>query len=210
MSVDHSIQLFFPAEQVAAALLATAEMADRRGAAECEVRLPGGRSLSLPFGAGAERAPVVLEPGGDAEWLSTCLLFRPDEAIRSYLQAHSEHLKDTLVTVEREEYASIGYIYLLVTLGKRYARLSFKAPGADMSLLFVASGSIQGRFLELLRTCEGVLGLIDVESGDYFLLEDPSRTIKPDPGRLAGLGWSAKSYIDPWTDTLLDASRTVE
>lgn len=176
MGLDYSINLYFPADRVGAALRELARIAPPGD--ETIVRVPGGE-VCIPFPSGfASRRnhdPVVLVASGAVEHFETTILFPIDEAISR------RDLSSGYETVRGTEYIRIGYIYLTIRLGCLYAEFSFTAATSGMSRLFVASESIRGRFRELLAAACGVVGWLDEEDYQFHRLDDPTQTITPEP-----------------------------
>lgn len=230
MGLDYSIDLLIPADRVEALLLATADVALRRtkravarpewgkarvvprGAPlpsleetdEFEkplvVHLPSGARALLPFTHRFETDPVTLAPGGYGLDLDTVLAFPLDDALRRY-KADTDSGKD--MEKDGRRYLSVGYIYLTVHLGQRYALFEYTAATTRMSLLFRESRSIHSVFLDLLARAGGGAGLIDVETDEHLLLSDPSRSVQAGELRDELDGFRAESDGDE-TDLFAD------
>ncbi len=196
MGLDYSINLYFPAHRVGAALCALARIAPSGPATV--VRLPDG-DASVPFSSCWKHDPVeLLAPGSRVEF-ETSLLFPFDEVIRSGELSHGYE------PYEGTDCAEIGYIYLRVHIGCLFAEFSFTAATSGMSRLFVASESIRGRFRELLAAADGVAGWLDQEDFEYHTLDDPTQTFVPEhvlsPSEHAssppdeGVDWSSPDWL---------------
>ena len=72
-----------------------------------------------------------------------------------------------------------------------------------MSRLFVESGAIHRRFLDLLTATEGLAGVIDLEDGTYLLLDDPAKAVRVGREEFELPGGSDEVDIDRFTEALL-------
>jgi hypothetical protein len=171
MGLDYSINLYFPARSVGAALRAYAQFAplDRK----TTVRLIE-NEVSIPFSSDWKHDPIELLGSGNSISLETCALFPIDDAIRQGAYGYN------FANVGGTEFVQIGYIYLTVRLGCLYSELSFTAATSGMSRLFESSDAIRGRFREVLEAADGVAGWLDKEDFEVYSLIDPNQTIVPE------------------------------
>jgi hypothetical protein len=175
MGLDYSINLYFDASRLEDALLAAAAMAAPLGE-PIHVRMPSGRSLTLPFTHDFKTEDCQLRAEGQPLCLDTVLRFPNDGVVGPYFERHHGGADPRRIGPIVE----IGYIYLWVHLGHRYSELAFTAATSTMSLLFLESPSIRGQFLNLLHGAGGLAGVFDIETDEFPILSDPDRKIRID------------------------------
>jgi hypothetical protein len=199
VGATYTFHLCFPAACAPAVLRAAAAMADPVG--ESRVRLPDGSSLAVPFTVRLNSGEVAL---GAEPWTTfdASLWLPVDEAVRAFVEgdeASDASLRRTRRAGEGGPEVAIGYVYLTVGVGRRYALLSFSAPTTDMSLLFQNSAAIRGRFDRLLMENGGLLGLFDQEWAHFPLLPDFTRHVVLDEERIR------RADADGWVEAALAA-----
>ncbi|HEX2905313.1 MAG TPA: DUF6000 family protein [Phototrophicaceae bacterium] len=176
MGLNYSIDLYFPIDNVEKVLMATIAIAEVVPDAQTQIKLPSGNTITVPFTTNFRNGASIDLTIDNEFALDTALLFIEDAAIREYYEGNNHRATGYGDVLD----CPIGYIYLHITCDKQYVCFSFTAAVSSMSLLFVKSASIQNRFLEILNTNGGVIGLIDVEDWDYLLLENPALRISDD------------------------------
>ena len=175
MGIRYSVDLYFHIDDLEKALLATADIAWHGGGDFVNVLLPDQSKVTLPFDSNVKDDPINLD-GDERTYFNTSLLFFEDQKILEYISSDW----DVKVQIKDRTYIRYGIIDLDISLGKRYVRFSFTPVTSGMSRLFLESEAIQRRFLELLHSAKGVLGLIFIESDEYPLLENPKMVVTAD------------------------------
>lgn len=170
MGMDFSYQLFFPRTALVEMLEHLGGIADPTG--EPTVLVLPDRTVRLPYSTWAG-TPLQLRPDdGLPRWeFALSLWFDLDDAIRDYLQPRTTHDLPAEAFYDERGRARIGYVYLTVDrdltdrtgTGGDLVLFSFGTPGSSMSVLFLESDSIRRTFTELLATCHGVYGVLDLE-----------------------------------------------
>jgi hypothetical protein len=127
------------------------------------------RTVELPFGTWGEPQRRIAWDDTRESWLfSTVLRFAPDEPIEDYLR----HL-DGAGELNPDRYdergrLDVGFIDLAVydetgTTGEDLVCFVFGTPGTSMSIAFMESDSIRSAMVDLLESCRGVYGVLDME-----------------------------------------------
>lgn len=199
MGLDYSVNLYFRVEDVERALLATVGIAHVDAIERnLSVTLPNRKTIDLPFTSHFETEPVELAVGGRIQ-LDTVLLFPQAKEIFQYLGERDgfEVIKDG------KAYYRLGMIYLHVRCGQEYAEFAYFAATSGMSRLFLNSTTIQYRFLELLSFADGILGLFDIESFEYPLLENTSVRLRQDNSDLED--WLSEHWVDRFVNWVKEA-----
>ena len=141
------------------------------------VTLPTGHVMDVPadpfFWSRMPDAPTKPVPVQDAS-IAWVFRFPVDDHIRAYNRQNDNF--DLLFWLDGREYIRLGYVYLFVNAGVRFARVSFLPASRDMARLFENSPTIRGYFLDVLDQSNALGGAIE-GWGVYCLLEDPSREI---------------------------------
>ena len=204
MGQQYAFQLCFPRGHASDVLRATAAFAEPVG--ERRVALPDGERLVLPFTVGLESGETTVETG---RWtmFDTSLWLPMDGAVRGYLDETAADLRAAgdegwtarLRQGDSGEEAAIGYVYLTVGLGVRYALFTFSAATSNMSRLFYASEAVRGRFARLLEAHGGLRGLLDLEWSLFPLLTARGAYVLLDEGVLREAG------PDGWVEAALAA-----
>ena len=132
--------------------------------------------MNLPFEGWVDTGRQIRWDDPSPTWeFMTVLRFEVDEAIADYLDRRASDSGAPHASKEdkRPEMAGIGYIYLtvyndLAAFSKDAADpdlvlFQFGTPGTSMSILFTESSAIRQAFIRLLKTCQGVVGLLDME-----------------------------------------------
>ena len=195
MGLTYSFQLGFPADRAADVLRATAAMAAPLG--ESRVRLPDGTTLTVPFTVRFESGDVTL---GTEPWtLFDAVLWLPVDAPVRALAEECE-TGDPVFRLEGREggdgpEVAIGFIYLTVGVGERYALFTFSAPTSDISRLFEDSAAIRGRFARLLAENGGLIGLFDQHGPPFRLLPDLERSVVFDEDGMLQLEGDADAWV---------------
>jgi hypothetical protein len=199
MGATYTFHLGFPADRAADVFRAIAAMADPAG--ESRVRLPDGSTLVVPFTVHLQPADVMI---GAEAWttLDTVLWLPVDEPVRALVTVRGA--ADPLHPYrwrrgEGAQEVALGYVYLTVGVGARYALFSFTAPTTEYSRLFAESAAIRGRFQRLLTENGGLVGLFDQHGPPFPLLPDLTRHVAPDADVLAG------ADADAWVEAALAA-----
>jgi hypothetical protein len=178
MGMDYRYLLFFEREACLDVLERLGEMAWAYPGHQTILALPD-REVVLPFSGWQETGPRISwdDPGPTWDFMTT-LSFEPDQAIDYYLGRlrrgpSGEGAGDDGGTrLDRQGRAGVGYIYLTVHndmaswpsgTGEDLVAFEFDTPGSSMSVLFTESESIRWAFTQLLETCRGVYGLLDLE-----------------------------------------------
>jgi hypothetical protein len=175
MGIDYSINLYYPIEQLEAVLLKLPSIASITTGANTSIEIPTGQCISVPFTSGFKNSSVQLKSLGSSITLDTTIIFDVDDPIRDFIRQHSW---EKLFTRSRRQ-IPIGYIYLNIILGHENVEVSFIAATSDMSRLFVNSESIHHKFIDFMKSTNGLLGLIDIEKSHYLLLTNPEKEIRP-------------------------------
>ncbi|MBL8164155.1 MAG: hypothetical protein JNJ61_19355 [Anaerolineae bacterium] len=168
MGTCYSIKLYYPVGNIDRALNALAGIANSTG--NLHLRLPNRQTLSLPFELCSYKptpahTSIPLELHQKVR-MRIDLLFPDEPALYDYNPARDVVMRDG------KPHRPLGAIDLTVTCGERYAEFSYEAITDGMSHLLLKSSSIRGEFSKLLAAGDGMLGLVDVGSGEYALLED--------------------------------------
>lgn len=189
MGIDYSINLYYPIELLEAVLLKLPAIAYITAGANTEIELPNGRCISLPFTSTSKDAPVQLKSIGSSITLDTSLMFDIDDPIWDYIrQGYSEdHLN------QYRKQIPIGCIYLHIYMGNKNIEMAFTAAVSDMSRLFVNSKSIHNKFINFMRSTNGLFGLIDIEEGYFLLLTNPQKEVWP-------AGYEIETEFEPYYD----------
>jgi hypothetical protein len=176
MGIRYSVKLYYPVENLGRALNALADIASPTG--NLLLMLPTGQTMSLPFELFSYKpTPIHTSIPLDLHQkvqMSTALLFPDEQALYDYNPARDVVMRDG------KPHRPLGIIELTVTCGESYAEFSYEAVTSGMSRLMLKSSSIRGEFSKLLATGDGVLGLVDVESWEFALLEDTNLWISTD------------------------------
>lgn len=175
MGLDYKINLYFEVERLEAALKAVAASA-KPSSQSVVVVLPTGQRLVLPFEQdeafehNIADGDHVIRSGEMGIRLRSILRFVTDEEIRKQLPEDYMGFDGPNV--------DLGYIYLHIDAGLRYVELSFRAAYSRLSIMFEHSSSIHRRFLDILNDAGGIVGIIDTERCEHFLLlDDPTRIV---------------------------------
>lgn len=175
MGLDYKINLYFEVERLEAALMAVAASA-RPPSQSVAVVLPTGRRLVLPFEQdeafehNTTDGDHIIRSGVMGVRLRSILRFATDEEIRKQLDKNYIGFDGPIV--------ELGYIYLHIDAGQLYVELSFLAAYSRLSIMFERSPSIHRRFLDILQDAGGVVGIIDTERDEHFLLlADPKQVV---------------------------------
>jgi plasmid maintenance system killer protein len=181
MGLDYSVELFFPIENIKAALEATLEHAIEF-AAETSISLPNGSIITVPFANKFEQ----LQSGSKEQFelkanKSMRLILSMRFPFDTYLEKYSANRHpDYLANYQGEVYCRVGYVYLGIQCSQSYAEFSFTAATTQMSLLFQDSPSVHQVFRSILAKAGGLYGHIDIETYyEYIPLEYPKLRITP-------------------------------
>lgn len=184
-----SVNLYLPQANVAAGLHAVAESAEPGSTEPCEVRLPDGMVLRLPFGS-REGASTRLTLGADPIGLELVLKVPVDEVIEEWWDEEP-------YTEGGTQFVGIGVIRLWVSLGAKYAEMRFYGPSGDVSTILSNSPAVHELLLSILGEAGGIAGAIIDEDGNAKLLSDLATELQidwkradrgdgdPDPDKLA-------------------------
>jgi hypothetical protein len=144
MPRQYSFELFYPADQVPAALDALSEILTpiRRKRTHKPIKERDWNLSRL-----TPDSPIFLE---------TSLLFPADKLIRAF---HAARDAESEWTEEGVECLPVGAIRQAIRVGVRYALLSFTASTGGISDLFRDSPAVWGQFAALLRSSGGLAGL---------------------------------------------------
>ncbi len=164
MGMDFRYLLYFEREACLDVLERLGDMAEN--SAESSTTMDAGdRTMVLPFASWNGTGPHISWDDPSPSWdFMTVLCFQPDDAIESY--EADNHQRDELGR------AIIGFIYLTVhrnvtaapsETGEHLVLFEFGTPGSSMSVLFAESESIRRTFIQLLESCRGVYGVLDME-----------------------------------------------
>jgi hypothetical protein len=181
MGLDYSVELFFPIENIKAALEATVENAGEFKA-ETTIMLPNGDTITVPFANKVEqlnngtKEEVELNANKSMR-LILVMRFPFDETIEKFIARSNPFY---LAAHQGEADCRIGLIYLGIHCGESYAKFSFTASTSQMSLLFQDSPSVHQVFRNILSKAGGLYGHIDIEAYyEYIPLERPKLRISP-------------------------------
>jgi hypothetical protein len=180
MGMDFSYMLFFERKNRFDVLEQLVEMADVSGEKQTLLIFPD-RVIRLPFEAWLETTAHLEGDDPSPRWeFMTVLCFKVDEVIRDYLQRQGYRQRETgrarneELLLDSQGRAGIGYIYLTIyndisefnadSADTDLVMFQFDTPGSTMSILFYESSSIRQAFIDLLKTCQGVCGIFDMEN----------------------------------------------
>jgi hypothetical protein len=180
VGMDYRVLLFFERGARLDVLERIAEMAQLAPGRRTILDLPD-RTVLLPFSGWLQTGPRISGDEASPTWdFMTVLGFEPDEAIDHYLERLRRQPGAGIEgdgdgdPLDPQGRAWVGYIYLSVHndmtrwlsgTGEDLVLFEFGTPGSSMSVLFTESESIRRTFTQLLETCRGVYGLLDVEDG---------------------------------------------
>jgi hypothetical protein len=169
-----SVNVYLPPARIAAALEATAHVADLSHSFPCEVVLPHGHLLHLPFGRMQPSDPAVVKRGREPGRFDLVLKVPTDEV--------TDEWWDEVPNLEEGgQYIGLGWISLSVGIGERYAEMMFFGPSGAVSSILYESPSAHRRLLGVLQEAGGLAGAIVsdtvVEVRD---LASPHRTLTID------------------------------
>lgn len=171
MGLRYSVNLYFRVEDIEKALLTTIALADiHPGPQPLKLRLPDGKWLELPFTSRFKSDPVELAAGARAE-LDSILLFPPSADLSAYFGPQDG--QKAARSQDDQDYYALGMIDLSIECGRQFAELSYTAATSHVSRLFLYSQTVWMRFTDLLHSAGGIMGLLDIESYEYPLLENP-------------------------------------
>ncbi len=173
MGLDFSYRLFFPSTRRFEVLERLAEMAEPDLEKGTWLVFPD-RVLALPFEAWLDTSSRLNWDDPSSKWdFMTVLRFALDPEIIAYLerQRHprlAEKLQAALdAPPGSDRNVGIGYIYLSIDrqpeAGDGLVLFQFDTPGTTMSILFVESQSIRQAFIQVLESCQGLYGILDME-----------------------------------------------
>lgn len=177
MGMDYRYLLFFERGARLDVLERLGEMAWANPDHQTILALPD-RDVVLPFSGWLKTGSRVSWDDPSPTWdFMTTLSFAPDPAIEYYLGrlrrgSAGGDADDGTTRLDRQGRAGVGYIYLNVHndmaswpsgTGEELVLFEFGTPGSSMSVLFTESESIRRTFTQLLETCRGVYGLLDLE-----------------------------------------------
>jgi hypothetical protein len=197
VGLNYAFQLAFPRVRAADVLRATAAFAEPVG--ECLVTLPDGERLALPFTVGLESVETALETGMWA--LFDTVLWLPVDDAEAWRYYRDERSTEGRVRRGKAgDEVAVGYVYLTVGIGARYALFTFSAATSDMSRVFSESEAVRRRFARLLEDNGGLRGLLDLEWGAHFpLITRPGAYVVLDEGVLREAG------PDAWVEAAIAA-----
>jgi hypothetical protein len=189
VSWNCAINLYLPAANLGTALLATSKVVEPSSTAPCEVLLPNGECLSLPFGGLDDRPQHQVIVGSEPVRLDLVLKVPVDAAIDEWWD-EEPYLENGC------RYAGIGMINLYLSVGARYAEMSFHSLSESVSNVLYESRAIHDRLLRVLQQAGGLAAAIVPDDGPVRVLSDPSVELKidwervknggdPDPERMA-------------------------
>lgn len=168
MGLDYRYRLYFERDARCDVLEHLAAMAAPTADGPATIVLPD-RTLELPFGTWRQPQRRIDWDDTSEPWLfSTVLRFAPDEPIEDYLR----HL-DGAAGLDPDRYdeqgrLDVGFIDLAVydetsATGEDLVCFVFDTPGTSMSIAFMESDSIRSAMVDLLASCRGVYGVLDME-----------------------------------------------
>lgn len=174
MGLDFSYLLFFDRRVRFTVLEHLAEMSEFNLERQTALIFPD-HVMILPFEGWVDTGRQLRWDDPSPTWeFMTVLRFDVDEPIAGYLDRRARDPEAIgKIEEDRPEMAGIGYIYLTVyndlaafsqdAADPNLVLFQFGTPGTSMSILFTESTAIRQAFIRLLETCQGVLGLLDME-----------------------------------------------
>jgi hypothetical protein len=170
MGLDYSYLLYFKRKRVWDAL--------QRVAAVCEPsQLPTlisltGSFISLSL-ATCDPRKHILKSSDPELCFRISMRFSMDDELATYIEETFRN-ESAVAELRQASSVSIGYIYLtvyndLAALNRdladpELAAFEFLAATSSMSLLFAQSASVRARFAGLLEACQGVCGVLNLET----------------------------------------------
>ena len=153
MSWNCSVHLYLRPGDIAAALDATARVADLSRSLPCEVVLPHGHHLHLPFGRMQPSAPARVTVGREPGRFDLVLKVPADEVTDQWWD-EEPYLEGGC------QYIGLGWITLSVGIGEQYAEMMFYSLGGAVSNILYESPSAHNRLLGVLHEAGGSAGAI--------------------------------------------------
>jgi hypothetical protein len=184
-----SINLYFPASKVADALEAVTRIADLSSMAPCALSLPGGLSVTLPYGRSRDNGPSKRTIGTEPTKIEFVLKVPADETVDRLSE-------EELCEEDGSLYARIDLNGLWISVGQKYAELSFHGLTGPASTILWQSAAVHGRLLSVLEQAGGLAGAVISDDGAVRLLSSPPVDLRidwdwvsqggdPDPEKLA-------------------------
>lgn len=168
MGLDYRYRLYFERDARFDVLERLAGMAAPTADGPATIVLPD-RSIELPFGTWSQPQRRLAWDDTSEPWLfSTVLRFPPDEPIEDYLGRVDGAAGLSPDRYDEQGRLDVGYIGLDVhdetsTTGEALVCFVFDTPGTSMSIAFMESDSIRSCMVDLLASCRGVYGVLDME-----------------------------------------------
>jgi hypothetical protein len=168
VGLDYRYRLYFERDARCDVLERLAGMAAPTADGPATIALPD-RSIELPFGTWGQPQRRIAWDDTKAPWLfSTVLLFPPDEPIEDYLGHVDGAAGLSPDRYDEQGRLEVGYIDLAVydetsSTGEDLVCFVFDTPGTSMSIAFMESDSIRSCMVDLLASCRGVYGVLDME-----------------------------------------------
>lgn len=191
MGTHYRIWLFVPVENIGVALAELEKIVDKTYTHPMEITLPDGETIQVSDLRNYPPHNTILKPDDYLSWVSytVSLYFPIDEIVQNYMRKEDESLKEMsnytlsenqVVVINNEKYFPHGGIVVMLQCGRKYCKISVGSVAKSQNILIRGSTGFHKMMQRILKSADGVAGLINIGEYEYFLLENPNLTIKLD------------------------------
>lgn len=184
MSIHHRIDLYFPVERLTEAVRQLDTLYDRERTRPFDVELPNGDNVTVYAGT---HSPPYTSPTEYANYLSfdSILYFPVDAVVQEYIDMGNATAKEHgfpkaetyVIQRDGKKWFPVGYLEISISASKRYAKISVGVVSSSQNWMIRDSAAVHSVFTHILKASGGVAGLIFVDSRDWIVLTDTSKSI---------------------------------
>jgi hypothetical protein len=109
----------------------------------------------------------------------TTLLIEVDEVVREYIAAYPPEIdtQNRIIQLNKRNYYPIGFIRFGLCAGEQYAYISIGAVSFSQNRLFQYSASVHHQFTEIVKSTNGMAGLIDCNNGEMVAFTEDFKAV---------------------------------
>jgi hypothetical protein len=177
MGIRYGLKLIYQFTDLEKALTSLSGFTSHNNGSTATIILPDKRRFTFPSSLPDTRKFRMSANSQNA--FSTTLLIEIDEVVREYIAAYPPEIdtQNRIIQLNNRSYFPVGLLRFGLSVGKQYASISIGAVSSSQNRLFQYSVSVHHQFTQIVKSTNGMVGLIDFNNGEMAAFTEDFKAI---------------------------------